>query len=125
MRVVKNSLIMRALQQSGIEDSITLTGPTLMILSSSKELTPLKLVHEKAKELETFTMKAGIWNARVVSAETMIRLASLPGIDALRAQLVGQLQSPISRMVFGLKGNLQKVVMILEAHRIKQDAHRI
>lgn len=117
IRVVKNSLIMRALLQSGMKDAIALTGPSLMILSSSQELTPLKLVHAKSKELETFAMKAGVWNAHVVSADTMIRLASLPGIDVLHAQLVGHLQSPISRMVFGLKGNLQKIVMVLEAHR--------
>lgn len=122
IRVIKNALLLLALKDAGIKvDDLTIEGPTAVILAGGDNLTPFKTVYDKGQELETFKIKGGVWENEVVSADHIVRLSTLPGIDTLRAQLVGNLQSPISKLVFGLKGNLNKLVIALEQVRIQKE----
>jgi len=74
-------------------------------------------MHDKGSELENFGIKWGVWEKAVITKDYALRLATLPGREQLIAQLVGQLKGPQARLVFSLKGNLQKLVLALNAIR--------
>ena len=59
-------------------------------------------------------IKLGFWEKELISAEKVMQLASLPGLNELQAKLVGILNSPINRLVLTLNGNLQKLVFVLK-----------
>lgn len=124
VRIVKNALLKIALKNNGIDtNSETLEGPTLVVFADANNLSPIKIMHDKGAEIENFGIKWGVWEKAVVTKEYALRLATLPGREQLIAQLIGQLKSPQTRLVFSLKGNLQKLVLALNAIREKKNVH--
>lgn len=121
IRVTKNALLLLALKEAGVNtENIKLSGATAVIMAKTTNLSPFKTIYDKGKELEMLVIKGGIWEKQLVSADHIIRLSTLPSIDQLRAQLVGSLQSPLSKMVYALKGNLQKLVITLDQIRAQK-----
>ncbi|OGK53222.1 50S ribosomal protein L10 [Candidatus Roizmanbacteria bacterium RIFCSPLOWO2_01_FULL_45_11] len=118
VRVVKNALLKIAFTNNNIDiTNEKLTGPTVVVLAKTDNLSPIKIMHDKGSELENFGIKWGVWEKAVITKDYALRLATLPGREQLIAQLVGQLKGPQARLVFSLKGNLQKLVLALNAIR--------
>lgn len=120
LAVVKNTLFLRALravdEKSELKvdnPKLELQGTTAALYADDDQVEPLKVTVKYAKDHELPKLKAGILNHRILNTEDVIKLSKLPGLTELRGQMVGMLQSPISRLVFGLKGNLQKLVIAL------------
>jgi large subunit ribosomal protein L10 len=108
--VVKNNLLSLALKGE------PLTGPTAALwVYQADDVTPLKTLAAFIKKNELPKIKMGFWDKELISAEKVMQLANLPGIDELKAKLVGIINSPIYRLVYTLNGNLQKLVFILGA----------
>ena len=114
MQVAKNTLIVRALIQLGIKLDQPLVGPTALIFANEDETAPLKLIEKTAKEFEKPEFKLGIYQGKLLSKESIQQLANLPSRETLLAQLVGGLTNPLSRLVYSLKQNQTKLVLILK-----------
>lgn len=114
LQVVKNNLLVIALKDAQLPLSKEkLIGPTVVLLSSSKDPSPIKVLYQKGKELESLAIKWGIWEKGLLDKSKIEQLALLPAREELLAKLVGSLNSPQTRLVLTLKGNLQKLVIAL------------
>jgi large subunit ribosomal protein L10 len=119
--VVKNRLVLRALQGSDLELpdlSEHLKGPTAVVLSEDGPVAPAKALTEFAREHgDRPVFKVGILDRKIVEAAQFQRLAKLPSRDGLLAELAGALQAPMAAMAGALGAKLQEMVGLLDALR--------
>lgn len=119
--VAKNTLLGLAAKEAGVSvDSEALTGPTAAFWAYDEDLETLKALVKFAKENELPKMKVGVWNQEQIDESKLNYLATLPGKDELRAQVVGRLNSPIFGLVNSLQWNLRQLVGVLKAYQEKQ-----
>lgn len=116
LEIIKNTLLKRAADEAKvkIEDEV-LTGPTAALWTWELEIGPLKALHSFAEEAGLPKIKFGRFEGQAISLERIKELAQLPGLEGLKAQLVGRLQSPLYGLVSNLQGNLRKLVYVLKA----------
>jgi large subunit ribosomal protein L10 len=119
MIVVKNTLLKRAIESAKINDKMAtdeiLSGQTAMILADEDPLAPIQVLGKFAKENELPKFKVGIVEGAFQDSESLAKLSTLPGRDALLGQLLGVLMSPEHGLLATLQGNLQKLVYVLKA----------
>jgi large subunit ribosomal protein L10 len=112
-KVAKNSLIKLAVGKEDAELDQALSGPTAALFSYEDEIGALKVLWEYAEENEKPELKAGFLADEFLNKARAVKLAEIPGMEQLQAQLVGTLASPMSGLVNTLNGNLKKLVMTL------------
>ncbi len=122
LRVLKNTLVRRALADTpfaGIADQ--LVGP-LAYGMSTDPVAAAKVMHEFAKTNDKFVVKAGAMPNFIMSAKDVGNLASMPSRDELLSKLLGTMQAPITQFVRTLNEVPTKFVRGLAAVRDKQAA---
>ena len=67
------------------------------------------------KKKEKVDLKGGILNERELSRDEIIALSKLPGIESLRAQLLGLLSQPATGFVRVINAVPQGLVNVLQA----------
>ena len=87
-KVYKNTLVKRALMESGLELDSYLEGPTAISFSSD-ELAPVKIVSEFAKNHEALELKAGVVEGKVATLEDLKSYAAIPSREGLLTMLAG------------------------------------
>lgn len=98
MRVLKNTLARRAVAGTSFEVAADkMVGP-LIYSFSEDAVAAAKVVNDFAKGKETFVITAGAYNGKVLDKAAVQSLANIPTKEVLLAQLLGLMQSPISRM---------------------------
>lgn len=99
--VVKNTMVRRALDDSGLSelDSI-LHGNTSLATGSEDPIAPIKVIADYAKKLgdEKFHIKAAFMEGKVLSAAEIAQLSTLSSKKDLYAQLVGTLMAPMANL---------------------------
>lgn len=118
MLVSKNTLFAIAAKEanlsSEIADSQVLTGQTAIVVSENEDpISALSILGRFAKEFEVPQMKVGVVEGVFQGQDELIHLSTLPGKDALVAQVLGTIASPLYGVVGTLEGNLQKLLFIL------------
>jgi large subunit ribosomal protein L10 len=73
------------------------------------------VIGEFFKKKEKVEMKAGILNEKALSKEEIAALAKLPGLEALRGQLLGLLSQPATGFVRVINAVPQGLVNVLQA----------
>lgn len=113
----KNTLFMRALADTfNVEDSKQhFNKPTAALFIYGDVVEPLKLLNKTIKELKLPEIKFGYLDKKVVSDKDVVTIATLPPIEVLRAQLLGQMNAPIQGLHRALSWNMQSLVMTLNA----------
>lgn len=116
MRVAKNRLINIAREQAGLVsiDDI-LKGPSSLVLSSEDPVSPAKTIKEFIDNIDKPEVKGLIIDDVIWDLSKFDELASLPGIDELRAKVVGGIAAPITGLVFTLSGLLRGFAVALNA----------
>ena len=112
-KVIKNNITRRALAEAkieGLED--LLVGPTAVVLASEDYLEPLKAVYEYAKNNETYKIKGGVIDGKVMTTEELITLAKLPSRETLISMLAG-----------ALLGNISKLAVALDQVRVQKETN--
>ncbi len=98
--VYKNTLVKRAIAGTEYEQlGEVLEGPSAFAISYDDETAPSRLVNEAIKGMKKMTLKAGVVEGKVCSAEEVEKLANIPSRDVLIAKFMGSIQSPISKAV--------------------------
>jgi large subunit ribosomal protein L10 len=119
--VVKNTLALRALETVDVSDlSDDLKGPTAFVFAGPDPVSAAKVLTEFQKEYEVLTVKSGRLEGRMVTAEEVARLATLPSREQLLAQLGGAFQAPMQNFVGALSGLLYQFVGAVEALRAER-----
>ncbi len=97
LSVLKNTLARRAVAGSGFEVvSDLMTGP-LIYGFSEDAVAAAKVVAEFAKANAKLVIRGGAFAGKALDVEGVKQLASIPSKEVLLAQLLGLMQSPISR----------------------------
>lgn len=97
LSVLKNTLARRAVAGSGFEVvSDLMTGP-LIYGFSEDAVAAAKVVAEFAKTNAKLVIRGGAFAGKALDVEGVKQLASIPSKEVLLAQLLGLMQSPISR----------------------------
>ena len=97
LSVLKNTLARRAVADSRFAVvSDQMTGP-LIYGFSVDAVAAAKVVAEFAKTNDKLVIRAGAYGGKALDAEGVKQLASIPSKEVLLAQLLGLMQSPISR----------------------------
>lgn len=96
-RVYKNRLLVRALQELGITgfDSKAFEGTTAVCFGDD-EVAPARIFCSNADKINKMEVKFGIVNGTIMSKAQIEALSKIPSKEVLIAQLLGQLQAPIS-----------------------------
>lgn len=121
LKVAKNTLLRRALQQSGQTLPAKILDRPLAYVIASDELTPSKLVDQFGREHENLEILGGLISGGFVAADRIKYLASLPGQDELYAKLVGSLSAPISGLTTVLGGNLRGLASVLKQYQLQNN----
>lgn len=119
--ITKNTLLERALPASNLKfPASSLNGPTAALLSYDDEISPIKLLVKAIKDSGIGSVKVGLLGKDVMDSATILKLASLPSKDELRAKTVGILVAPLQGIVGVLNGNLRNLVYALNQIRISK-----
>lgn len=115
--ITKNRLVLRALESVTLTDEAKekLQQPTATLFMYGDVVKPLKALAKSLKEIDLPTIKFGVIEGQVVNDQEVIKLSTLPPIDVLRAQLLGQMNAPIQGLHRALSWNMQSLVMTLNA----------
>jgi large subunit ribosomal protein L10 len=119
IHVVKNRLVKKAM--SGIDnlkdiDTGVLSGQLMYAFNADDEVAPAQVLAAFAKNEPQIEFVGAISpDGRVLSADDVKALASLPSKEQLRAQLVGTIAAPLSGFVNIMAGNVRGVLNVLNA----------
>jgi large subunit ribosomal protein L10 len=98
MRVLKNTLARRAVVGTPFEVAADkMVGP-LIYSFSEDAVAAAKVVNDFAKGKEKFVITAGAYGGKVLDKAAVQSLANIPSKEVLLSQLLGLMQSPVSRM---------------------------
>jgi large subunit ribosomal protein L10 len=119
--VVKNTLARRALMENGWPDlDEMLTGPVGIGFCHHNVPGVAKAITEFAKKNEQISVRGGVMGVRVIDENAVKRLADLPSIEVLRAQLLGLINAPASRLVGVVAGGVRQLVNVVNAYAEKE-----
>jgi len=114
-RVVKNSLAKLGAKKAKREEiNPFLDGPVAIASSEKENIGLAKILVNFAKMHPLLTIKGGILQEKLLEAQEVNNLARLPSREVLLAQVTNAFLSPISGLVFSLKGLLQGLVGVLK-----------
>ncbi|MBI5399799.1 50S ribosomal protein L10 [Candidatus Saganbacteria bacterium] len=122
-KIVKNTLLQRALAASGFTDlDQHLSGPTAILFGYQDPIAPIKLLVEYVEEIEKGQVKGGIVERRVVDIKGIAALSKLPPKEVLIAKVIGGFKSPLYGLVNVLQGNIRKLVYVFNAVKDKKSS---
>ncbi len=111
--IIKNNITRRALSECGIEGlEDKLEGPTGVVISLEDYLEASKVIYNFSKDNDYYTIKGGVIEGKVMTADEIITLAKLPSRETLLSMLAG-----------ALLGNISKVAVALEEVRKQKEAN--
>ncbi len=101
-KVYKNTLMRLAFEELGYKDiTASLEGPNAIAMSFEDEVSAAKITNDFAKTSnDTLVIKAGIAEGKIMNADEIKALASVPSRDILLAQLAGVLQGNIRNLAY-------------------------
>ena len=109
--VEKNTLLLRAFKNCGIEGfEEVLNGTTAIALSNDDQTAPARILGKFAEKAgdEKFNLKAGYVEGEVYDQAGVTALSKIPSKDVLLAQLVGSLQGPLQKLAATLQAVADK-----------------
>lgn len=124
MQVVKNTLILRALNEAGydVKKEEFLTGSTALVYGKDP-VAPAKVLKEfqkKMKDLNKPDVKALIFEGELCDKTKVDSIAQLPSAEELMATLLRTLQSPMQKMLYVLQAPMQNLVGALKSLQDKK-----
>ena len=122
LRVLKNTLVRRAVKDTPYEKlADQMVGP-LMYGISADPVAPAKLIASFAKANDQLVVKGGAMPNVVMDVAGVQALATMPSREELLAKLLGTMQAPVATFVRTLNEVPTKFVRGLAAVRDKQEA---
>jgi large subunit ribosomal protein L10 len=120
MKVVRNTLARRAVKEFPKVDAAigkAFVGTNALIFAYGDVASPAKELSAFAKDVEMFQLKTGYMDGQQLDENKIKFLATLPSKDVLRAQLLGVLQAPATKLARTLKEAPASLVRVLAAKK--------
>ena len=119
LKVVKNTLAQKAMDGTGGEAGDRLfTGP-VAIAYAPDPVSAAKVVTAYAKENDKFSVVGAFMGATVLDQKGVGALATLPSLDQLRAQIIGLLNAPATRVATVVQAPAAQLARVLRAYADK------
>ena len=107
--VIKNTLIKRACENSGFEDlTDVLEGMTAVATSDTDPVAAAKILSKYAEKIESFEIKAGFVDGKILDKDGVDQLAKLPSKEVLIGKVLGSLQSSLYSLAYVLQAYVDK-----------------
>lgn len=121
MKVVKNRLVKRVLDQEGLKDlEKHFHEPTAIATSDSDPAAVAKVLVEFAKDHASLKLKGGYLEGKFMDARSIDALAKLPSREVLLSRAMASMLSPATNLVCVLNAIPQKVVRAINAIKEKK-----
>ncbi len=123
-KVVKNTLVKRALTGTSIEALQTeFQGTTAIALKYDEEFGKLgKTAKELTKKFGKFEAKGGFVEEDVIGADRALEtMAALPTMDEARAQLLGVINAPAAKLLATLNAPASNLLSVIQARVDKEE----
>jgi large subunit ribosomal protein L10 len=123
LRVMKNTLVRRAVEGTGNEAVMDLlTGPNALVFTREDPVPMVKVLAEASKAKEAVKIKGGVVEGKSVTPEEILRIAELPSREVLLAMTLGSLAAPMQGLVNVCQGTIRNFVYVLDALRQAKSA---
>jgi large subunit ribosomal protein L10 len=120
LRVIKNTLLRRALKDSNLPDLESyLHGQSAVIMGDADVSAAAKVLKNFTAEFQKPKLKVGILDKAVLEVADIMALADLPSKDVLQAKLLGLLLAPASTLVRLINTPASQVAQVLKAYADK------
>ena len=117
LHVVKNTLARLALKEAGWEAPENLFTQTTAIGFAFTDVPGVaKALTGIAKDSEFVKVKGGLLGKKVLNTKEVEALAELPPLPVVRAQLLGLLSAPASRLTGVVASGVRQVVNVVKAY---------
>jgi len=114
-RVVKNSLIERAVQGTPVAPvAQKLRGTTSVSFTETDPVALAKIITTYAKENPALVFKTGVVEGRVISLADLALIANLPSRDALLSKVLFLINAPAQRVASTLAGVARNLVFVIQ-----------
>jgi large subunit ribosomal protein L10 len=121
LHVVKNTLAQLALKQAGRSVPEELFTKTTAVGFAFTDVPSVaKALTTFAKESEFVKVKGGLLGDKILNTKQIEALAELPPLPVIRAQLLGLLSAPASRLTGVVAGSVRQVVNVVKAYSEKE-----
>ena len=118
-QVVKNTLVQRIFEQSGVQMD-RLQGQNVVIVPGKDFISPLKDLFKYIKDNSKGSFKIGMLSGKTISSKEIEALSKLPSKEVLIGQLVGVMQAPSRNFAVVLNGVQSNFVRALSAIKDKK-----
>ncbi|MGD2177906.1 MAG: 50S ribosomal protein L10 [Anaerolineae bacterium] len=119
-QVIKNRLLMRALEKKGISlPEPWLVGPTAVSFCRDEVPPVAKALVEVREETEKLNLKGGWMSGSLLSAEQVKSIAELPPREVLLAQVLGAIHGPGRQVAGAVASGVRQVLGVLQAYADK------
>jgi len=123
MRVVKNSMMRRAIQGKPYSKMLDiLLGPNAVIFTGPDPVAPAKELLDFIKAHDVVKIKGGMVSNAYLDAKQVEFLAKIPPKKELFAKILGGVKAPATNILGCLKGAHQKLHGLLKAYADKLES---
>jgi large subunit ribosomal protein L10 len=120
-KVLKNTLARRAAKGTDVEKvSDDFVGPVAMAISYDDVIAPAKVLAEFSKDMEAIKIRSGVAQGQKIDSAGVMALAKLPGLNELRAQILGMLNQPATKLLRTIKEPSNALARVIKAKSEKQ-----
>lgn len=122
LHVLKNTLALRALREAGRPAPDELFTQTTAVGFAFSDVPGVaKALTAIAKDSEFVKVKGALLGGQVLNAKQVEALSELPPLPVLRAQLLGLLSAPASRLTGVVASGVRQVVNVVKAYADKAE----
>jgi large subunit ribosomal protein L10 len=122
--VVKNTLMMRAAADAGIEElEALITGPTAVAFVDGDVVATAKRFVEAARRFPALVLKGAYLEGRVLGADDAQALAALESREATLSKIAGMLKAELGRAASMFQAVQGRFLGVLEAYRDRVPTH--
>ena len=116
IHIVKNTLINRVIDQVGLPQSGYFDGSSMVGFAFTDPPSIAKIFNEAAtKQSEIFSLKGGYLGKELLDARQVKALAELPSLPVIRAQFMGLLVTPATKLVRTLAEPARRMAFLVKA----------
>ena len=115
-RVVKNTLIQKALEQVTGYDSVygSLTGPTGVAFAYEDPVAPARIIQKFKEKHSKLSLKVCVLDQQVFEGARLAELAKLPSRKEVMASIAGCVQSPLAGVPTVIHALLRDIASIVD-----------
>ena len=119
--IIKNTLAKLAFEQAGLSvQTEQFEGSTAIVFAFTDAPATVKTVTDFVKSSEFLKIKGGFLDKQALTTDGVKALADLPPLPVVRAQLLGTLLAPASKLVRTLAEPGRMIAAVIKAHAVPE-----